>query len=68
MTLFRRLTLVIRDSVVEYALYPIFPPNEHAQQVLAWLRSHPWHLDAGSGAGRRGGAAEPVGPVADVVE
>ena len=37
-TLFTRLTLVIRDGVIEHAFYPIFPPNEHAQQVLAWLR------------------------------
>jgi hypothetical protein len=41
MTLFRRLTLVIRDGLIEHAFYPIFPPNEHAQQVLAWLHSHP---------------------------
>lgn len=41
LTLFRRLTLVIRDGVIEHVFYPIFPPNEHAQQVLAWLRSHP---------------------------
>ncbi|MEU0009127.1 MerR family transcriptional regulator [Streptomyces sp. NPDC006314] len=39
--LFKRLTLVIRDSVIEHAFYPVFPPNEHAQQVLAWLRENP---------------------------
>lgn len=41
--LYARLTLVVRDGVVEHAFYPIFPPNEHAQQVLAWLREHPDH-------------------------
>jgi peroxiredoxin/DNA-binding transcriptional MerR regulator len=41
MTLFKRLTLVISDGTIEHAFYPVFPPNEHAQQVLAWLRSHP---------------------------
>jgi len=40
MTLFKRLTLVISDATIEHVFYPIFPPNEHAQQVLAWLRSH----------------------------
>lgn len=40
MRLFKRLTLVIRDSVIEHAFYPIFPPNEHAQQVLTWLREN----------------------------
>lgn len=41
LTLFKRLTLVIRDGVVEHVFYPIFPPNEHAQQVLVWLQSRP---------------------------
>jgi len=40
MTLFKRLTLVIDDGTIEHVFYPVFPPNEHAQQVLAWLRSH----------------------------
>jgi peroxiredoxin len=38
LTLYKRLTLIIRDGVVEHAFYPVFPPGEHAQQVLAWLR------------------------------
>ncbi len=41
LTLYKRLTLVIRDSVIEYAFYPVFPPGEHAQQVLSWLRDNP---------------------------
>lgn len=43
LTLYKRLTLVIRDSAIEHVFYPIFPPNRHAQEVLAWLRSHPAH-------------------------
>jgi peroxiredoxin len=39
--LFKRLTLIARDGVVEHVFYPVFPPNEHAEQVLAWLRTHP---------------------------
>jgi peroxiredoxin/DNA-binding transcriptional MerR regulator len=35
-----RLTLVIRDGVIEHAFYPIFPPNTHARQVLDWLERH----------------------------
>ena len=35
--LFKRLTLVVRDAVIEHVFYPVFPPNEHAQQVLTWL-------------------------------
>jgi peroxiredoxin len=37
-TLLRRLTLVVRDGVVEHVWYPVFPPDGHAEQVLAWLR------------------------------
>jgi peroxiredoxin len=36
-TRYARLTLVIRDGVIEHVFYPIFPPNEHASEVLAWL-------------------------------
>jgi peroxiredoxin len=38
LTLYKRLTLVVSDGVIEHAFYPVFPPDEHAQQVLAWLR------------------------------
>ncbi len=41
MTLYRRLTLIIDDRVIEHVFYPVFPPNEHAQQVLAWLHGSP---------------------------
>jgi peroxiredoxin len=41
LTLFKRLTLIIRNNTIEHAFYPIFPPNEHAQQVLTWLRNNP---------------------------
>ena len=38
MTLYRRLTMIISDGVIEHVFYPIFPPNQHAQEVLDWLR------------------------------
>jgi peroxiredoxin len=41
MRLYSRLTLVVRDGVIEHAFYPVFPPNTHAQQVLGWLAEHP---------------------------
>lgn len=41
MTLFKRFTLVIRDGVIEHVFYPVFPPDTHAAQVLAWLAAHP---------------------------
>ncbi len=41
MTLYRRLTMIISDEVIEHVFYPIFPPNQHAQEVLDWLHAHP---------------------------
>lgn len=38
-TLYKRLTLIAEHGVIEHAFYPIFPPNEHAGQVLDWLRA-----------------------------
>lgn len=38
--LLRRLTLVVRDGVIEKVFYPIFPPDGHAEEVLAWVRGH----------------------------
>lgn len=35
---YRRLTLVIAGGRIEHAFYPVFPPDAHAGDVLAWLR------------------------------
>jgi peroxiredoxin len=37
MTLLKRLTLVLRDGLVEHAFYPVFPPDRSAADVIAWL-------------------------------
>ena len=36
-TLYKRITLIARDGVIEDAIYPVFPPNEAAEQALARL-------------------------------
>jgi peroxiredoxin len=41
MTLIKRLTLVIRDGVVETVFYPVFPPDRNAGDVITWLSQHP---------------------------
>ncbi|GAA4402137.1 redoxin family protein [Tsukamurella soli] len=38
--LYSRLTMIVREGLIEHVFYPIFPPNEHAGQVLRWLRAH----------------------------
>jgi len=35
--LYRRLTFVARDGRIEKVFYPVFPPDRHASEVLAWL-------------------------------
>jgi peroxiredoxin len=40
-TMIRRLTLVVRDGAIEHVFYPVFPPDGHAAEVLAWLGEHP---------------------------
>jgi peroxiredoxin len=39
--LYSRLTMIVTDGAIEHVFYPIFPPNEHAQEVLDWLRANP---------------------------
>jgi peroxiredoxin len=36
--LFSRLTMIVTNGRIEHAFYPIFPPDQHAAEVLEWLR------------------------------
>ena len=38
-TLLKRLTLVVKDGMVEEVFYPVFPPDSAATTVLEWLRA-----------------------------
>jgi len=40
MRLIRRLTLVVTNGGIRKVFYPVFPPNENAAGVLAWLRAN----------------------------
>jgi peroxiredoxin len=35
----KRLTMAVEDGVVRRVWYPVFPPDRHAEEVLAWLHS-----------------------------
>jgi peroxiredoxin len=37
MTLLKRLTLVIEDGTIQHVFYPVFPPDQNASEVAAWL-------------------------------
>ncbi len=36
---YRRVTLITRDGVIEKVFYPVFPPDKSAEQVIAYLRN-----------------------------
>ena len=36
--LYRRMTLILENGVIQKVFYPVFPPSENATDVLAWLR------------------------------
>ena len=38
MTLLKRMALVIDDGVIVKVFYPVFPPDQNAAEVIAWLR------------------------------
>lgn len=41
MTLIKRLTLIGRDGRIVKVFYPVFPPDQNAQQVINWLSRNP---------------------------
>ena len=41
MTLLKRLTLIVRNGKIEHVFYPVFPPDSHAEEVIAWLKKNP---------------------------
>jgi peroxiredoxin len=41
MRLIKRLTLIVRDRMIETVFYPVFPPDRSANQVIEWLSQNP---------------------------
>jgi peroxiredoxin len=39
MTLFKRMALVIDDGIIVKVFYPVFPPEQNAAEVVAWLQA-----------------------------
>ncbi len=38
--LYKRLTIIAEQNIIQKVFYPVFPPNENAAQVIDWLKSH----------------------------
>jgi len=43
--LIKRLTLVVESGVIKNVFYPVFPPNQNAADVIAWIHAT-WPYDA----------------------
>jgi peroxiredoxin len=39
--LLERLTLVLSDGRIDHVFYPVFPPDDHADEVVRWLDGRP---------------------------
>lgn len=37
-TMIRRITLICTEGVISHVFYPIFPPDTHADEVVAWIQ------------------------------
>jgi peroxiredoxin len=40
MRLLKRLSMITNEGVIEQVFYPVFPSNESANQVIAWIKAH----------------------------
>jgi peroxiredoxin len=36
----KRITLIVKDTIIEKCFYPIFPPDKHIFEVLNWLKKN----------------------------
>jgi len=36
----KRLTMILKDGVIEHVFYPVFPPDRSASDVAEWLKSN----------------------------
>ena len=40
LVLYKRLTIITKHNVIKKVFYSVFPPNQHATQVIDWSKSH----------------------------
>lgn len=38
--LIKRITLIIENGIIRKVFYPVFPPNENAENVIAWIKEN----------------------------
>jgi peroxiredoxin len=47
MELHKRLALIVENGLIRKVFYPVFPPDQNANDVLAWLRQNAQQSAAG---------------------
>jgi peroxiredoxin len=47
--LYKRLTLVVENGRIQKVFYPVFPPDQSGDEVIAWMRQNA-QLDAAGDA------------------
>jgi peroxiredoxin len=40
MRLIKRLTIIVTGGLIRKVFYPVFPPDNNAGEVIAWLTAH----------------------------
>lgn len=40
-TMIKRLTLIVTEGIIDHVIYPVFPPDKAAEEVIVWLLAHP---------------------------
>ena len=41
LTMIKRMALIVDDARITHVFYPVFPPDQNAGDVLAWLKKNP---------------------------
>ena len=39
-TMYKRLTLIVKDAKIVKVFYPVFPPDKHIFEILEWLKNN----------------------------
>lgn len=39
-TMYKRLTLIVKESIIIKTFYPVFPPDEHIFEIIKWLENN----------------------------
>ena len=59
-TLLKRFTLIADNGTIEHVFYPVFPPDQNASEVVAWLSAKGKSLSSKGGQDHRHATGRPL--------